>query len=320
MTAAGLLTTAVTPNFMLFAACLALVGTTSAVAQIIVPMAASLAGSRESGRVVGTVMAGLLIGILASRILSGLIASYVGWRAVFVVAAATMLVLAGLLRWRMPVVPANLTHPLSYGALLRSVAGLVRDEPVLRRRMLLGAMGMGCFSAMWTAIAFLLAGAPYHYGDAAIGLFGVAGLIGAFAARSAGTLADKGYAGAVTIGAILILIASWGLLLLGGDHLAALVIGVVALDLGVQALHLSNQTVIYALRPEARSRLTTAYMVAYFLGGIGFSAAASLGFAIYGWVGVCILGVGAALTALIAWLAAMAKRSPSRRSYGRNAS
>ncbi len=290
-------------GFALFAAALVVAAVCSVVAQVIVPMAASLAADHEAGRVVGTVMSGLLVGILLARTLSGLVAGLLGWRSVFVFAAAAMLALAATLRWALPRVPA--TEQMPYAALLRSVGSLVREEPVLRQRMALGAAGFGCFSVLWTSLAFLLSGSAYHYGNAVIGLFGLAGLAGALIAPVAGRLADRGHGRLAATGAILILLASWGLLAVGGRSVAALIAGIIALDLGVQALHISNQSTIYALRPEARSRLTTAYMVANFLGGALLSAATSALYASAGWGGVCVLGAATAAIALGVWIVAV---------------
>jgi len=215
-------------------------------------------------------------------------------------AAAIMLLLAAVLRRVLPEVRP--TERMSYRALLRSVLDLVREEPVLRQRMGLGAAALGCFSILWTPIAFLLSGPPYHYGTAIIGLFGVAGLAGAAIAPVAGRLADRGRGRSTTLGAILALLGSWALLAPGAHSLAALIAGIVLLDLGSQALHISNQSAIYALRPRARSRLNTAYMVAYFVGGAVMSAAASLIYSVAGWGGVCVLGAATAAAALCLWL------------------
>jgi predicted MFS family arabinose efflux permease len=292
---------AAAPTFAVLAGALALTGVTSVVAQIIVPMAASLATDNERGQVVGTVMSGLIIGILLARTVSGLIASAGGWRPVYVMAAAIMLLLAAVLYRALPESEPSARIP--YRALLRSVLDLVREEPVLRQRMGLGAASLGCFSILWTPIAFLLSGPPYHYGTALIGLFGLAGLAGAAAAPAAGRLADRGRGRSATLGAIVIMLGSWGLLDIGAHSLAALVAGIIALDLGAQALHISNQSAIYALRPQARSRLNTAYMVAYFLGGAVLSAAASLVYSAAGWNGICALGAVTAAAALWFWLA-----------------
>jgi predicted MFS family arabinose efflux permease len=301
LTAVAQTLAAAAPTFAVLASALALAGVTSVVAQIIVPMAASLATDNERGQVVGKVMSGLIIGILLARTISGLIASVAGWRPVYVMAAAAMLLLAAVLYRALPEVEPSERIP--YRALLRSVLDLIREEPVLRQRMGLGAASLGCFSILWTPIAFLLSGPPYHYGTALIGLFGLAGLAGAAAAPAAGRLADRGRGRYATLGSIVILLGSWSLLDLGAHSLAALIAGTIALDLGVQALHISNQSAIYALRPQARSRLNTAYMVAYFLGGAVLSAAASLVYSAAGWNGICALGALTAAAALWFWLA-----------------
>jgi len=291
---------AAAPGIAMLASALAIAGVTSAVAQIVVPMAASMATETQRGQVVGTVMSGLIIGILLARTISGLIASAGSWRQVYVMAAAVMLVLAVVLRRALPEVRP--TERMSYRALLRSVLDLVREEPVLRQRMGLGAAALGCFSILWTPLAFLLSGPPYRYGTAVIGLFGIAGLAGAAIAPVTGRLADRGRGRYATLGAILALLGSWGLIGLGAHSLAALIAGIVMLDLGAQALHISNQSAIYALRPRARSRLNTAYMVAYFVGGAVMSAAASLLYSASGWGGVCVLGAATAAAALCLWL------------------
>lgn len=307
ITSAALAAAAAAPTIAVLASALVIVGVTTVVAQIIVPMTASLAADDQRGRAVGTVMSGLMIGVLMARVISGVVAATLGWRTVFVIAAVAMLVLAAVLRRMLPTLEPS--RSISYRALLKSVLTLVREEPVLRQRMALGAVAMGSFSILWTAVAFLLSGPPYYYGSAVIGLFGLAGLAGAVAAPLVGRLADRGYRRYSTLGALGVLLASWGLLALGGHWLAALIPGVVLLDLGAQSLHISNQSDIYALRPEVYSRLNTAYMLGYFTGGAVMSAAASLVFSTAGWTGVCILG---ALTAA-AGLAVPGTRTRHRR-------
>ncbi|MGZ4230603.1 MAG: MFS transporter [Solirubrobacteraceae bacterium] len=298
--ALGQAVAAAAPEFGVFALAVGVVGVSSAVAQIIVPMSSSLAADHERGRVVGTVMSGLLIGILTARTASGILAGLLGWRAVFVIATGVMVVLAATLRWALPKVPP--TESLPYRSLLRSVGRLVVEEPVLRQRMAVGAAVMGCFSALWTSIAFLLSGPPYNYGNTAIGLFGLAGIAGAAIAPVAGRLADRGKGKLATSAGLLILLASWGLLLLGAHSAVLLVAGIVALDLGAQGVHISNQSAIYALNADARSRITTGYMLAYFAGAAAMSAAASTLYGSDGWTGVCVLGAAVAAAGLVVWL------------------
>jgi predicted MFS family arabinose efflux permease len=305
---AGAAVCAAAPSFPVLAAAMVGLGAMSVVAQIVVALASTLAGDHERGRVVGTVMSGLLIGILVARTLSGVVAALGGWRLTFAVAAGAMLALAIVLRGALPVAPP--TERVAYGRALRSVVSLIVGEPLLRRRMLLGALGFGSFSVLWTTVAFLLSGPPYHYNEAVIGLFGLAGAAGALAAPAAGRLADRGHGRLGMTAFLLCVLASWGLLALGGRSLAALLVGIVVLDLGVQGAHISNQTVIYGLRAQARSRLTTAYMVSVFLGGLVGSLLSAGVYGAGGWDGVCALGAGVAGVAVGAW--ALMNRVPAR--------
>ena len=299
VTAAGLAVAALAPGYAVFAAALAVVGVTATAAQVIVPMSASLAADSERGRVVGTVMSGLLIGILLARTFSGLLAAALGWRVVYWVAAAMMVGLTVTLRARLPKVPR--TTDMSYARVLRSVLSLIAAEPVLRLRMALGFFAFGCFSTLWTSLSFLLSGEPFHYGNGVIGLFGLAGVAGAAAATGAGRLADRGHARFATWATAVLMLASWPILLAGKTSVIWLIVGIAVLDLGVQGIHISNQSAIYALAPEARSRLTTAYMVSYFLGGAALSAITSVLYSSDGWDGVCVAGAATALIALALW-------------------
>ncbi|MHB8450539.1 MAG: MFS transporter [Mycobacteriales bacterium] len=299
--AVSLVGAAVAPSLGVLAAAVLLVGLTSVVAQVLVPFAANLAADGERGRVVGTVMAGLLIGILLARTAAGLVAQALGWRVMFAFAAALMVALMVLLDREMP--DGAATSTLGYPALLRSVGTLLRAEPVLRRRALLGALGFAAFSVFWTTMAFLLSAPPYRYGPAVIGLFGLAGAAGALTASRAGRLADAGHTRAGTVTFAAAILAAYAALALGAHSLAALLVGVVLLDLGVQGLHVTNQSEIYRLAPDARSRVTTAYMTSYFAGGAAGSAAGAAGYAADGWPGVCALGAALGGLALLAGLA-----------------
>ncbi len=301
---------AAAPAFAAFAAAIGVAGVCACVAQMIVPMASSLAADHERGRVVGKVMSGLLIGILLARTVSGLIAGAFGFRTVFVFAAASMLVLAAVLWRALP--PVASTTDRSYGPLLRSVLTLIREHPVLRQRMALGAVGFGCFSVLWTSLAFLLSGANYNYGNATIGLFGLAGVAGASMAPIAGRLSDQGRGRLAVTASLITLLASWGLLALGKSSLAPLVAGIVVLDLAVQALQISNQHAIYALDAAARSRLTTAYITSMFLGGAAMSAISSALYESGGWSAVCVLGAVITATGLVTWALTARALSPMR--------
>ncbi|OON75345.1 MFS transporter [Streptomyces tsukubensis] len=313
LSAVALLGAAASPSLGALYASVALVGVTSAVAQIVVPMAASLAADHERGAVVGTVMSGLLIGIMLARTVAGMLAQFGNWRLVYVFAAGVMVVLAIVLRRVLPLVRPAAKTP--YPQLLRSVATLVRTESLLRRRMALAAVGMGAFTVLWTASSFLLAGPVYGYGPAIIGLFGLVGVVGAAAATVAGRLADRGRARQVTTGGLILLTASWGVLVLAGRGgplgLGALMVGIVALNMAQQALLISHQSVLYRRVPHARSRVTTALMVSAFAGSTVTSALTAALYPVVGWAGVSALGAAIALIGLAIWSLELFRPSPA---------
>ncbi len=297
LTCASLLVCAFAPSASVLIAVSLFVGLGSVAAQILVPMAASLSAPSERGRVVGTVMSGLLLGILLARTISGVIAELSSWRTVYVVAAAMALVLAVVLSQRLP---AEQSRPhVRYVTLLADTVRYFTSEKLLRQRALLGGLSFGAFSVLWTTLAFLLSGAPFHYNDLTIGLFGLVGAAGALCANFAGRWADRRWTKSTTL-AFAALIAVSFLPLWWGRHSIAMVIaGILILDVGVQGVQVTNQSLIYRLAPHARSRINSAYMVCYFVGGALGSWIGSLIYQHDHWTGVCVLGaaLGTAITA-----------------------
>ncbi|SNQ45916.1 putative uncharacterized transporter YgaY [Frankia canadensis] len=292
--AAGLfLFASATTTVQLLAACAA-VGALAVTAQIGVAFAASLAGDAERGRVVGTVMGGLLLGILLARTIAGWLADLGDWRTPYWVAGGGQLVLCAVLVARLPAercAPAAAAGPgLGYRAAVASVPRLLWEEPLLRRRALYGAASFGAFSTLWTPLSFLLGGSPYRYSTGVIGLFGLLGVAGVLAASLVGRAADRGRAVQVTSGTAVLLLACWLPLGLGRHWVVALVVGILALDLAAQGLHITNQSEVYRLRPEARSRLTSAYMATYFAGGLAGSFASATAYSRGGWGAVSVVG------------------------------
>jgi predicted MFS family arabinose efflux permease len=299
VTAAGLAGAALSPSIGFLMAAVALIGFTSVMAQILVPFAATLAPAAERGRVVGTVMSGLLIGILLARTVSGLVAEIGGWRSVYWLAAVLMLAQAVVLYERLPRYRADVS--LDYPRLLGSVISIARAEPVLRRRALYGMLTFAAFSVLWTTLAFLLAGPHYGYNEGTIGLFGLVGAAGAATATIAGRFNDRGWSRGVTGVAVLLHLVAFGLLWLGRSSLPALLVGVILLDVGSNGIHITNQSQIYRLEAAARSRINAFYMASCFAGAAGGSAAAAFTYGRWGWLGVCLLGVGLSLATLLWW-------------------
>lgn len=273
------------------------VGGVSVLAQVLVPFAAGLAAEQERGRVVGAVMSGLLLGILLARTVAGFIADAGGWRVVYVVAAGLAVVQAAVLWRTLP--DAQVEPGLGYPRLLGGVFTWLRDSAVLRRRALLGALGFGAFSVLWTSIAFLLAAPPYRFGAGVIGLFGLAGAAGALAASGAGRVADAGRDRWTTVIGSLLLLACWLPMAAGRHSLAFLVVGIIGLDLAVQGVHITNQSIVFALNPQARSRINAAYMTSYFIGGALGSAVSAAVYDAAGWAAVCAVGAGFGLAGLL---------------------
>ncbi|EEH5261567.1 MFS transporter [Salmonella enterica] len=299
LAAGGMLITASSQSLSMMILGTALTGLFSVVAQILVPLAATLATPDTRGKVVGTIMSGLLLGILLARTVAGLLANLGGWRTVFWVASALMALMAVEL-WRgLPKLKSD-TH-LNYPQLLGSVFSLFIHDKLLRTRALLGCLTFANFSILWTSMAFLLAAPPFSYSEGMIGLFGLAGAAGALGARPAGGFADKGKSHLTTTVGLLLLLLSWLAIWLGHTSVLALIIGILILDLTVQGVHITNQTVIYRLHPDARNRLTAGYMTSYFIGGAAGSLISASAWQHAGWAGVCLAGVTVALLNLLVW-------------------
>ncbi|GAB3157087.1 MFS transporter [Micromonospora sonneratiae] len=281
---------------------IAAVGLLAVVTQSMVAYAAALAGPVNRGRIVGLVTSGVVIGILSARTVSGTLADLAGWRSVYLVSAALTVTMAGLLYRVLPCHPPA-RNRLRYGRLLRSTVSLFTEEPLFRVRALLALLIFAAFSVLWTGVALPLSAPPLSLSHSAIGAFGLAGVAGALAAAPAGWLNDRGLAGWTTGAALVLLVLSWLPIGLTRQSLWALAIGVVLLDLAVQAVHVTNQSVIYELRPDAGSRLIGGYMVFYSIGSGAGGIASTAVYARAGWGGVCALGAGISVLAFLLWAA-----------------
>ncbi|WP_296991523.1 MFS transporter [Thalassospira sp. UBA1131] len=298
LTAVGLLAMGLAPSFLMLVVFSISVGITCVTAQILVPLAAHLATDDKRGSAVGAVMSGLLLGILLARTFSGIMAELAGWRSVFIAASVLMAIYAVACYRIIPHIPP--TSHTSYRTLYLSILHLFRDEPVLRRRSLIGGLQYAVFGIFWTSMAFMLV-RQYGMSEAVIGLYGLIGAIGILTARIAGKLADRGWARLSTGAFLMTTVSSWGLLYWGQWSLIAFALGVVLIDLGIQGAHISNQSEVYRLNPEARSRLTTGYMASYFLGGACGSASSAIAYGAGGWPAVVVLGAGVSVLCVVIW-------------------
>lgn len=279
---------------------MASVGLLAVVTQTLVAFAATMAAPAERGRVVGMVTSGIVIGILLARSISGILTDLAGWRSVYLFSAALMLCMVCTLFRVLPNVEREV-KTLSYAQLLSSVFMLFVQERVLRIRAILALLIFTAFSILWTSVVLPLSAPPLSLSHTAIGAFGLAGIVGALAAARAGKLADQGHGQRTTGIALLLLLISWWFISFTEQSLLALVIGIVLLDLAVQAVHVTNQSIILTLRMEARSRLTAGYMVFYSIGSATGSIASTQIYSHYGWNGVCWLGASVSAVAFLFW-------------------
>ncbi|MDO3629085.1 MFS transporter [Mucilaginibacter sp. BT774] len=276
-----------------------LVGIFSLIPQLLVPMTAHLAKPAERGAKIGFVMSGLLLGILLSRTISGFVGAHLGWRAMFYIAAGVMVVIWLLLFFLLPEVEPEYTG--TYRALMTSLLTLIKEEPALRVAAIRGALCFACFSAFWVTLTFLLR-ENFDKGSDVAGLFGLVGAFGALAAGLMGKLSDKMDAYKLSAFTLLLIVVSFVIFYFSAHSFIGLIIGVIVMDMGVQATHISNQSLIFALRPEARNRINTIYMVTYFIGGGFGTYLAAQAWAHYQWTGVCILGIALSIIAVIVHL------------------
>uniref|UniRef100_UPI0031BA9B9C MFS transporter n=1 Tax=Chitinophaga niabensis TaxID=536979 RepID=UPI0031BA9B9C len=274
-----------------------IIGFTSIVPQLILPLAASLAAPERRGKVIGVIMSGLLIGILLSRTLSGIIGEHFGWRAMFWIAGGMTFVMMITILFTFPQSKPSFNG--SYGALMRSVFTLIRDQPLLREASTINACAFGVFGLFWTTSVFLLSNPPYNFGSDVIGLMGLAAATGALGAPLIGRIADKKNP-RIAIGyGIACILAGYIIFWFFRNSLVGVIIGIVLLDLGLQGVHVSNQTRVYALLPEARNRMNTVYMTMSFIGTSLGSGIGLLVWDINKWAGVCMAGVGITFIAIL---------------------
>ncbi|HZQ43717.1 MAG TPA: MFS transporter [Acidobacteriaceae bacterium] len=291
-----------------------LIGLMASVTHVALPIAPDLVPHEQRGRAIGTVMTGLLLGILLARTFAGWLSRLNGWRTVFIVAAVMNACFVPFIYRVMPRMKAR--ESLTYAETMRSLWTLVRTEPLLREAAVLGALVFASFSCFWTTLAFLLE-AHYGMGPGVAGTFGVVGAAGAMAAPFAGRLSDGrgtryvvSAAGATLTGSYVWLWFSERAPISVAMHMLGLVIGVVALDVGAQMMQVANQTRIFGLGAQARSRLNTIYMTIYFVGGALGSALASIAWSRWQWDGVCALELTFIAAAGVRHMTGFSRRHP----------
>lgn len=259
--------------------------------------AARLTPASNRGQVTGTLAGGIFAGILLARTASGYLGYFLGWQAVYWVALGALLVMGAWFAWKIPAVKG--VSPLGYLQLMVSLPGILQRHRSLQVAALTQGLLFGGFNVFWISLAFYLEAPQFRLPSYVAGLFGLIGLVGVLAAPAFGRLADRrGAAFAVRLGTRVTLLAWLGMALFGG-HLPGLIVGVVLLDLGTTACHIANQTTVYQLGDEIRSRVATLYILGLFVGASVLSPLAAVAWSHGGWIAVCLLGGMASLLAVL---------------------
>lgn len=299
LSAVALVACAVAPTFITLLVAIAVLGLTTVAGQIVIPLAGDLADDANRGRVVGTVMTGFLAGTIVSRTLSGLVAQLAGWRAIFVLAAVVVLVLAGLAHRKIPVLPAP--AQMRYPKLLASVGSVVRRHRVVRWNLVMSALQFGLFMMFWTALTFLLSASPFSYSPLTIGMLGLFGLAGAVAAQHTGKLHDRGWSmhatGAGWAVALLALIVA----ALGQHSLPLIIVAVVLLHFAIFPMNVLISARLFGVVTEGRSRVNTAVIAVNFIAGAIGSALVGPLWSAGGWHAVTEVGIGISVVGLLLW-------------------
>ncbi|WP_312140080.1 MFS transporter [Pantoea septica] len=299
LSALSLCLTAVAPSMPLLMAAMALTGLTTVAGQLLTPFAGDLASPSQLGKVLGTIISGMLIGILLSRTVSGVIADFLGWRAVYFIAAGGALILAFLM---LRMLPADIPRQhLSYRELMRSLLSTIAESATVRITLLIAACGFLVFTLFWTSLTFLLSSAPYSYTVSQIGLTGLAGLAGALMARRAGILHDRGHSVMATGLALLLALVAIGVAAWGRNSLYLIILAIILIDIAVQTLNVLHQTRIISINPAMRSRLSTIFVVSNFIGAAVGSALAGILWRAGGWSAVMTGAAGFLALALAIW-------------------
>lgn len=284
------------PTATIFLGGMIAVGLLAVVVQSLVALTASQTLPHERGKAVGLVTAGVITGILGARFFSGVLADLGGWRLVYLTSAGLMSCLSLFL---VRVLPRGTQSVPSerYIDVIKSMPKLFFFDPLLRSRAILAFLVFASFSTLWTAMVLPLSAQSLSHTQ--IGFFGFGGLAGALAASGAGRLADRGWADWTTLAALALLLLSWLPIGFLSSSLILLALGVVLLDLAVQAVHVTNQSLIFAAHPGSPSRLVGGYMTFYSLGSAIGAIASTTVYDAFGWSGVSMLGAGFSLAALV---------------------
>ena len=263
-------------------------GLSSVAVQMYIPMISKYSRPEEKERNVGYIVSGVIIGVLIGRVVGGIIGEWFGWRNLYVAAAVLMVVCCVVLFWLIPPVKADFKG--TYGQLMKSIFGIIRENPRIVGMAVRSALCFASFNTLWACMAFHLASPPFCVGSAVVGYLGLCGILTALAAAGIGKYVAVVGVKRFNITGFLVMLLAWGILLWSGDTYAGLVVGIILVDVGQQFVSLSNQATALAISPKTTNRINTFYMTVFFVGGSMGTFLAGQGWKILGWEGVVLVG------------------------------
>ncbi|KAF2745185.1 MFS general substrate transporter [Sporormia fimetaria CBS 119925] len=304
-TAALWLILCLTPSLPVFTAISFLAAITTVTPQLMLPLVGDLAPPNRRAAALSIVVSGLMLGVLLARTLSGTITNYTSWRVVYWIAFALQVLIFTLLYIFMPAYPSTNPTGLTYWTILYDIPKMLLRHPVLAQACITSFFTSATFTAFWTTLTFLLAGAPYFYPPLHIGLFGLIGI--------AAMILSPLYARTVTDRFVPHFSVLFGLCIsvcgisigtfVGEHHLAGPIVQALFLDFGIQTAQIANRSAIYGVEPKRRNGVNTAFMVATFCGQLMGTSAGSRAYARGGWKGSGGLALGCSVFAVLTMVA-----------------
>lgn len=302
MTLAGLGQLAIifAPNFEMVAIAFLMVGFTTISGQVLVPLTNELSDDKNRGSNSGFIVSGMIIGILAARTISGSLSDLIGWHGTFAVIGLANMAIAFALYNKIPQLPNP--EKIAYPKLVTGIFSLWRKNPWVLRIMLINAMQMIVFSAMWTSITFLLSGPKFGYTTTQIGAWGLIGVVGAIGARFTGKIIDSGRGNQFAQIALLVSGVAMAIGAFAQYSLVFLVIMLLMRELAGQTVAINNQTTLIAMFPHARSRVNAGFVSINFLGQAAGSVFAVICFPLVGWMGINLICSAIGFGSLAFWI------------------
>ena len=272
-------------------------GMSSIIPQLFIPMATLYSRPENKVRNMGYVASGIMTGIVSARAISGYIGEWWGWRSMFFIVTAMMLL--GLVVTLRMMPQGSVSFQGTYRQLMHTVGRIFVSHPRIRLYSLRPAMSFACMMCIWSCMAFHVAQPPFYAGSHAVGMLSLCGIAGALGASVVGKYVPQVGILPMSVGGSLSQLVAWLIAWQFGNTYLGLIVTIILADIGAQCLQIANQSGCLKQLPEATNRVNTIFMTIFFIGGSLGTFCSGLGWSIAGWTGVCLTGCCFACASLI---------------------